>query len=296
MKLSESYSEILRSIVGDLEKGVSPWRKPWGRIGGPSNFSTGRSYNGGNWTFLSLLSQQFEDPRYATLRQINKLGGKVRSGEAGYPVIYWSVFNPKDENGEDMEDATRCFMRLSSVFNISQTEGLPEDVVSPPKTENFTFNAILEAENVISLENVGCPVVHGGEKAAYSPIRDRIFMPEKLAFKQSESYYSTLFHETVHATGHKSRLDRDMSGSFGDDKYAKEELIAEIGAAFVCSKVGIDNTKMLQSASYLKGWASKFAKDKEGMIRAIISASSMAQKAADFITKDFNPEINSEAA
>lgn len=300
MNIPSAYDSALDSIIADLRKGVSPWRKPWSIIGpGPSNFATGKTYSGGNWVFLSMLGAKHTDSRYATLKQIAELGGKVKKGEHGYPVLYWSKFIPKEvkENTpEDEEPTPRFFMRFSTVFNIAQTEGLPESITAKPKSQPKEFSPLFEAERIIELGNIDCPITHGGNTASYSPSADRISMPAKLAFDRSESYYCTLFHECVHATGHKSRLDRNLTGRFGDDAYAKEELIAEIGAAFVCSKAGIDNTKTLQSAAYLKSWAMNFSSKKEEIIKAIVSASSKAQKAADYITNEEAASTKSIAA
>lgn len=277
-------NEITDKVIELLEQGTSPWKKPWnGRDMMPGNYKSKKNYRGINLLYLSMLP--FESPFYMTYKQIEELGGNVKKGEKGIPVVFWKFFGTKSEDpdtGAEIFEKKGAMVRYYTIFNTDQCEGL--DIVIPKAEDEKTleFNPIKECESIIeSFKNK--PVIeHKGIRACYSPLQDVVTMPENERFHSCEKYYSTLFHELVHGTGHYSRLNREgfMSGaSFGSNKYSKEELIAEMGAAFLCAHAGIENETIDNSAAYLKGWIKVLKEDN----KILLSAAQQAQKAFDHI-------------
>ena len=244
--MKDIQETVTAQIISALESGTAPWRKPWKGNASPHNVISGKTYQGINWFLLSMMG----GGGFLTYKQAQSLGGNVRKGEKGNPIIFWNFIEKKKANGEIGKVA---FLRSYTVFSVSQCDGLE---LPAPETEGETvpFVPIERAEETIA--KTGAEISHGGDRAFYRPATDQIQMPEKTAFHAPEEYYSTAFHELAHWTGHTSRLARkgiEDVAAFGSATYSKEELIAEMGAAFLCAEHGIDST-LENSAAYLQGW------------------------------------------
>ena len=271
---TKSYDRITERIVSLLEQGTVPWHKPWQvKTGMPRNLITQKPYRGIN-TFL-LMCQGYESPNWLTFRQAMQLGGNVKKGEKSCPVVFWKPMEVKDEQSGKVEKIP--FLRLYHVFNITQCEGLK----NVPKADESVFAPTAPGEIVAGMPQP--PVLkHGMTKAYYSPSQDIVGMPEKKHFETEDAYHATLFHELVHSTGHDSRLKRQSiteRNGYGSDPYCKEELIAELGSAFLCGHSGIVERTIDSSAAYLDNWLTQLKRDRT----LIVYAAAQAQKAADFI-------------
>ena len=268
----QSYERITERIVSLLEQGTVPWHKPWKvNTGLPRNLVSKKPYRGIN-VFL-LMAMSYESPHWLTFRQAIQLGGNVKKGEKSCPVVFWKRMNNEDE--ESAEPRKVPLLRLYHVFNAAQCEGLKDapGEIQMPVTKPAEIVAKMPQPPVVK---------HGMAKAFYSPTDDCVGMPERERFDSEASYFATLFHELVHASGHEKRLNRDSiaeRNGFGSDPYCKEELIAEMGAAFLCGQAEIGERTIDNSAAYLNGWLEQLRQDK--MI--IVQAAAQAQKAADFI-------------
>lgn len=282
---ADAYQEVTDRIIAALEEGVVPWRRPWRSIGGPRSYA-GRPYRGVNVWLLELESMDkgYTDPRWVTFNAAKAAGGTVRRGERSTTVYFWMrslVSDPNGEPDEDGNEATRpvFWMRAYRVFNVEQCDGL-EPYVAP---EVGKFEPIARAAQLVNdyLAGDGPSLREGGDRAAYSPGLDVVFMPAGEAFESSGAYYATMFHELTHSTGHKSRLDRPevQAPAFGTEPYAREELVAELGAAMLCGVAGVDRGELQESASYIASWLHKLRDDR----KLIVGASAAAQKAADMI-------------
>ena len=266
------YERVTENIISAIEKGTSPWSVPW-TGGGPVNVRNGRAYRGINVFLLTLegMAKGYSDPRWGTYKAIGEAGGNVRKGEHATHVILWKPV-PKKAKGEDEEDGSYLLLRSYAVFNVQQADGVPELPLA------VGLDPIEQAEEIVRGYVPHGPLIQfGGGSAHYEEGRDIVACPNIEQFKKIEGYYSTLYHELVHSTGHKSRLDRLTRTGFGSGPYAKEELVAEMGAAMLCGMAGIDNLD--QSASYLKGWLKPIGEDP----KFVIQAAANAQKAADLI-------------
>ena len=275
------YDTVTKTILHELEQGTAPWVKPW-TTGDPQNLPynlvSQRQYTGVNimLLWLSGLEHSFRSCGWLTFRQANALGGHVQKGAKGTHIVYASTAQKKvtdPETGEDTEKKIH-FMKDYCVFNLNQTEGLPERLyriveVKPLAEAMASVEAFLKA--------IGADVCHGGNKACYQPALDRIQLPEPGQFVSAAHYYATSFHEHGHWTGHESRLNRDLSGRFGDAAYAAEELVAELTAAFLCAHLGI--TGQLRHAEYIGNWVTLLTNDN----RAIFTASAKATEAAEYL-------------
>ena len=285
MNKNYAAEAIANTIIAMLEKGVAPWKMPW-KNGGAMSIN-GNYYRGINAILLSW--QDYNDNRWLTFNKVKQLGGKVKKGEKSFPVVFWQfiVKTEKDENGDTITKKIP-FLRLYNVFNVEQCEGLK---LRENKVFNTENNSIEEAENVWN-NYAGKPALyHNRSRAFYDMINDYISIPEMRQFDSAEEYYSTLFHEAVHSTGAKHRLDRLDFDKFGSEKYGKEELVAEIGSAILCQSVGITQT-LENSAAYCKSWCNAI---KAMPATAIISAASQAQKAVDLILGiKFETEMETE--
>ena len=282
---SKSYDRITERIVSLLSQGTVPWHKPWHvQTGLPRNLITQKPYHGIN-VFL-LMAMNYESPNWLTLRQANAIGGQIKPGEKSCPVVFWKPMKLTDK--ETKEEKKIPFLRLYHVFNVSQCTGLKN---IPPADES-AFIQTLPAELVSNMPQR--PVIkHGMNMASYSPVSDVVNMPDRARFKSEDHYHATLFHELVHATGHEKRLKRASimeRNGYGSDPYAKEELIAEMGSAFLCGYAGIEDRTINSSAAYLEGWLKQLKEDK----MLIVQAAAQAQKAADFIL-GHKPDRPSEA-
>jgi antirestriction protein ArdC len=277
---------ITDRIISELEKGATPWVKPWKRLrstpghGMPFNPVSGTLYRGVNHFWLSMMQGSYETPYWLTFKQAQGLGASVKAGAKGTPVVYWSINKKesKDSTGETVTSAY-AFIKHYYVFNADQIDDLVIPAIpEPPKPDFDADSNVMALVDKLGLEN---GLTHGGDSAFYSPTRDFISMPPMAAFNSANGYHSTLLHESVHATGHKSRLDRDFSKRFGDESYAFEELVAELGSAMLCAHCGIDGEMQENHVAYIANWLKVLRNDK----KAILTASAKAQQALDFLTK-----------
>jgi antirestriction protein ArdC/proteasome lid subunit RPN8/RPN11 len=271
---NDVYQIVTDRIIRLLESGTVPWHTPWkGGNQWPQNFVSRKVYRGINLFLLNAAN--YASPYWLTFKQVQQLGGRVRKGEQSFPVVFWKML----QETRDGETKHIPFLRYHSVFNVAQCEGLKVPVA--PAVES-SFQPIERCEQVVT-EMPQRPVInHQGARACYSPSLDTVSMPEAKLFTSSEGYYSTLFHELVHATGHVSRLNRKEitdPNRFGSVPYSREELVAEMGAAFLCGHCGIENTTIEQSAGYIQSWLGKLKEDR----KLVVHAAAQAQKACDFI-------------
>ena len=273
-----AYDKVTNAIIAKLEEGTIPWRCPWSSIM-PRNIQ-GREYHGINVLLLGM--QGYQSPFWLTFNQCKTLGGNVRKGEKATPVVFWRWIESKDEVNQDTGEPKRIpFLRYYSVFNIQQCEG-----ITPPELPADTTpkDPIAAAEAIVAGYPDPPRITFGGTSAHYVPSLDTVNVPHRADFDSSESYYDTLFHELVHSTGHPTRLDRksltDTAARFGSDPYAREELVAEIGAAFLCHEAGIDAPILDNEAAYtLASWLRRLKNDS----KLVVIAASQAQKAAEHI-------------
>jgi antirestriction protein ArdC len=272
------YEIVTAKIIEQLENGVAPWKKPW-RCEPPCNLVSGKEYRGIN-PFL-LASQGYGSRYWLTFNQASKLGGFVKKGAKSSLVTFWNIGEEKLIRKADGTDhkSKPILLRYYNVFNIEQTEGIADTLGlgnAAPRVPS-----IEQCEAIVNgMPNA--PAMSQSDKAWYRPSTDCVGMPSQSLFGSAEEYYSTLFHELTHSTGHQSRVGRDgiqHVESFGSESYSREELIAELGAAMLCGVTGISPATIQNSASYLQCWISRLRGDS----KLLVSAASAAQKAADYI-------------
>lgn len=263
---SVAYEAVYKQIVDKMNNGEIPWRRPWALIS-PYNYKTKRKYSGINFLLLSIAD--YKDPRWFTYKQLQELGANVKKGQKSKQVIFWKIIS-KEDGGKTR---TIPFLRYYNVFNVEQTEGYKF-----PKVGNDN-QRIITGDDILSGYTDKPSVTYGGNVAAYVPAMDVIKMPHIAYFDNSNEFYSTLFHEMVHSTGHSKRLDRKTLNVRDSSSYSEEELVAEFGAAFLCNVAGIDNSTIDNSAAYIRGWLKAFADNPE----MIVHAASKAQKAVEYI-------------
>ena len=281
---NDPYQLVTDSILAHLERGTVPWRCPWNRTTGrPRNFHTGREYQGVNVLLLGLL--QFPSPWWMTFRQAQERGGCVRKGEHGALVMKWGRHQKAVKNGDGTEDKkTAFFLKSYRVFNAAQIDGIEfPSAESGPQLD--ASQRITRAEQIVA-QMPQSPSIREGHttQASYRRSSDRIEMPAFARFNTPEDFHITLFHELIHATGHESRLARKGvtdSDGFGGKQYSQEELVAEMGAAFLGMEAGIVRDQHEQSAAYLKGWLDVLRETEHR--RWIVQAANQAGRAADFI-------------
>ena len=268
------YEIVTEQVIKQLESGVAPWRKPW-RTEMPCNLVSQKPYRGLN-VFL-LASQGYASRHWLTFSQANKLGGKIKRGEHSSLVTFWHV---GDERLDAEGKKTRPFLlRYYRVFNLCQTTGIAEKL---GLGESPRPAASIEQCEAIVTAMPNAPRMEQSSAAWYRPSTDTVGMPARGLFSSTEEYYSTLFHELTHSTGHASRIGREgieILNTFGSESYSREELIAEMGAAMLCGVTGIAPATLQNSAAYLKTWIERLKSDS----RLLVSAASAAQKAADYI-------------
>jgi antirestriction protein ArdC len=296
---TDIYQKITDQIVSALEKGVRPWHQPWnaehadGRITRPLR-GNGLPYKGINVLVLwsAALEKGYAAPVWMTYRQAFELKANVRKGERGSLVVYADKIRRTETDSETGEEAERAipFLKGYNVFNVEQIDGLPEHYYAKPVPRIVnTIERIERAETFLA--NTGANVMHGGSRACYVPSTDNIHMPCIDFFRDAESYYATRAHETIHWTRHKSRLDREFGRKrFGDEGYAMEELVAELGAAFIAADLDLTPELRDEHASYIASWIQVLKDDK----RAIFTAASHAQRAADYL-HGLQPSASAEA-
>jgi antirestriction protein ArdC len=273
------YASITDRIVAALESGVLPWHRPW-RSELPCNAVSGNVYRGINSFVLNLaaLEHHYESSKWLTFRQAQLLGGYVRKGERATAVVWWDSHARTcvaDEDAEPESHTPRYWVaRTHAVFNVGQVVGI--DAESPPASTTQRMPAIEALAEILNA--YGADIRQGGDRAYYCPVGDFIGIPPRSAFDSPEGYYGVLAHELIHHTGATTRLARDLSGRFATEAYAVEELVAEMGSAFVTGGLGIAHNTHA-SASYIASWLKVLRSD----LRAVFTAARLAQEAADFI-------------
>lgn len=274
--MASVYEIVTDRIISQLEQGVIPWRKPWVN-GEPMNLVSKKAYRGINAIVLAM--SDFASPFWVTFNQAKDLGGSVRKGEKGTPVMFWKFPKRADVEAAKAkgEKVPAPIVRYYTVFNVTQCEGL--DV---PAAAVRTNNERIAAAEAVVASMPNRPALVTDANAWFNPMTDTVGMPPLASFENAERYYSTLFHELVHSTGHASRIGREgvvKATSFGSEPYAQEELVAEIGAAMLSAVAGIETATVDQSAAYVAGWLKALKNDR----RMVVFGASQAQRAADFI-------------
>jgi antirestriction protein ArdC len=277
MKKTDIYQNITDRILGLLKEGTVPWHRPWAGGAGFLNLKSKKAYRGVN--IFILASAGYSSPYWASYKQVSEMGGQVRKGEHGTKVIFWRWIEVEDKDTGKPKKIP--FLRDYTVFNVEQCDGLESKIPTPP--EKPPVGNCEAAEAIVDAMPKRPEIKHGGHRAFYAPKSDHVGMPDKQAFDGCEEYHSTLFHELVHSTGHESRVGRpgieDFDG-FGSHQYSKEELVAEMGAAFLCGLAGIESKTLDNSAAYIASWMKKIAEDP----KLVVQAAAQAQRAVDFIT------------
>jgi len=275
------HAEVSARIIAELEAGAAPWVKPWSATPGantPCNAVSNRPYSGCNVVLLWMAQAAgYRTPRFLTFKQALELGGNVRKGEHGTRVYVVKQLQVRDQGGDD-EPSTRLIpmMREYTVFNVDQCENLPESINSGKPIRVRNPDARDDLADAF-LHSTRADIREGQGDAYYVPSRDFISMPAFAGFKGADHFYNVSFHELTHWTAHKSRLDRDLKNRFGSRQYAAEELIAELGAAFLCAEFGFNGD--VRNAGYIANWIELLKADK----RAFFTACSHASKAADYL-------------
>lgn len=275
------YEMVTDRILEELEKGTVPWRRPWSIVGGAYNRISGKPYS----LLNQLLLQHYGE--YATFNQWSKLGGKIRKGEHSECIVFWKWPEKEEEKTAESDDSEpkerqKPILKYYRVFHISQVDG-----IEPLPTTQKTFETEpIESAKALFESYVSREHIHVEQdfsnRAFYSPVSDGIHLPKIEQYENAEEYYSTCFHEAVHSTGHRNRLNRAgiQTVRYGSETYSKEELIAEIGSAFLLQHLGISTEKSFRNSSaYIDGWLKALRSDK----RLIVTASGQAEKATKYI-------------
>lgn len=280
---NEKVAEIVANKIADLLKENSklPYEKQWNtHYVPPQNLEYKKPYRGLNHLLCTMI---FPDPYFLTFNQIRKMKGKLKKGAKGFPIIKWNWLyldeNGKKVDSEDDAHETIGYMRYHTLFNQKYIEGIEFPKIEVPQLEQF--EKIEACEKIIEAQD-GLTIVHEGQEACYNPLSDIVKMPDPKSFISEDSYYSILFHEVAHWTGHESRLARFQVKVNGIEEYAAEELVAEMTAAFLCFETGILNDRRVQNnAAYIQAWLRRIRNNPQAFIRA----GSAATKAFDYITK-----------
>jgi antirestriction protein ArdC len=293
------YQIVTDRILRELEKGTPPWRRPWATVA-PANMVTRKPYRGVNVWLLG--SAGYGSPFWGTFKQAKEAGGFVKQAEKASLAVFYKQYDraarPGDsgtilETADGREIKRTWVLRYYSVFNIEQMD-LPEKIRAALRPAAPPVAPVEAAEHILAAMPNPPRLQFGFDQAAYLPALDTVHMPHRERFDRAEDYYDTLFHEQIHATGHASRLNRpgitDGAAAFGSEVYSREELVAELGAAFLCGTVGIERQTVENSAAYLQGWISAL----RGDARLVVTAASAAQKAADYILGQHEPNETGE--
>jgi antirestriction protein ArdC len=268
------YREVTEQIVTSLEKAISTgespvWIRPWKTLGAFRNAITNRPYSGINTILLSFT--KFSDPRWITFSQAKKAGGQVKKGSKSVSVVFWKFIKKEDEMGNVK---TIPFLRTFNLFNVEQVDGLNLKPIIAEENKEGRDERLDQF-----IQNTGTKIEEKGSGACYIPSEDRIEVPVFAHFKSAAGFYGTTFHELAHWTGHKDRLDRNLQTRFGTEAYAAEELVAELGSAFLARSLGVNGSMAENHTAYLASWLKALKNDKH----MIFKASSLAEKAAKFI-------------
>lgn len=282
------YEIITERILNQLEKSVVPWHKPWagGNAGKPKNLISNKEYRGINVFMLAF--QGYDSPFWLSFNQVKKCGGNVTKGQKATPVVFWKWIETEKDDPDTGEKKVSSIplIRYYNVFNTIQCEGIDHKRVKELQEDDtaFDFEPIELCESIVAHMPKRPGITHIENRAYYRPPTDTVNMPKQAKFELPEAYYSTLFHELTHSTGHETRLNRkpsDVPIFCGDKEYSQEELVAEMGAAFLCGVTGIENHTIDNSAAYIDHWLTVL-KDKKNK-KMLVMAGAQAQKAADYI-------------
>ncbi|WP_431786922.1 ArdC family protein [Vibrio harveyi] len=285
------HQDITNKVIEALEKGYKPWSCPWDKTitdsAMPMNFSTGNQYRGINIMLLWLESEikEYRSPNWLTFKQAKDLGGNVKKGEKGTQIVKYKIWEKTDENDPDRVEKIPM-IKTFTVFNADQIEGI--EFPTPSFEQKPEFERLADADRVIA--NTGASIQHHGVKAFFTPFNDQIVMPKPERFKTQADYYATLLHELTHWTGRANRLNRKFGASKRTNDYAFEELVAELGSAFLMAELGIKGD--VQHESYIGEWLSNLRNDK----KFIFQAASKASKAFEFIMSTSKPQEADKAA
>lgn len=289
MNAWEKFNQVAENLTAQIIEGIQNenlnWEKVWNPVNAPKNHFSNRPYLGFNALYLAYIVQkkQYSAPYFLSFKQAKDLGGNVRKGEKGYTVVFWKIskFVKGEVKDETTGDSQLLFERkftpfIWTVFNIDQVDGIEAKAQEQVKT----FEPIEACLQVVDGFENKPEIIHSGNDAFYSPSSDMVTMPAPESFKSEEFYYSVLFHELIHSTGHKSRLgrfDTTKPSSFGSIEYSKEELIAEVGASFLNAWTGIQGDTFKNSLAYLKGWIQPLKNDPKMLIYAAQKAHQAAR-------------------
>ena len=315
-KLNKMREQIANEFIAALQRDEIPWHQDWHSIGNPHNAVTGRAYHGLNYFWLSVVAMQknYEDPRWCTFNQAKAKDWSVRKGEKGTRVEFWSMFDTEEKKklttaeveklrksltAEEFAERVKPVSNVFTVFNAHQIEGIPE----LPKTEHTEFSSeeLIAARDKL-ITNMNLELREGGNRAYYSPSHDYIRMPTLQQFDDTYGYMSVFLHEAAHASGASFRLNRDLTGTFGSESYAKEELRAEIASAFTASATGIhyeQSPTMENHAAYIQNWISVLQNNPSELFRAIKDATKISdyliEKGEFVISEDLTEAEASES-
>jgi antirestriction protein ArdC len=272
------FEVITQKIIDLLNQGVVPWQIPWKTSSGmPRNLVSNRPYNGIN--FWLLLSYNYSSPFFLTFEQAKSAGGTIKKGEKSKMVVFWKILESTEKDGTITKTP---FLRYYNVFNYTQTEGIDPAKLPENSDYDHDFNPNAVADSIIH-NWIDCPKIEwDSNHAYYSPLEDKVAMPPQRTFFFDSLCYSTLYHELTHSTGHRSRTNRHEKihdHKFGSQDYSQEELVAELGAAFLCGITGIEQETIQNNAAYIKSWIRTFQNDP----KVLILAATQAQKAVDYI-------------
>ncbi|WP_444878349.1 ArdC family protein [Citrobacter koseri] len=269
---TDIYQTVTDSIIEALEAGVKPWSCPWQRAPGmsglPSNYATGAAYSGMNIMLLwcSASKQGFSESRWMTYKQAQATGGQVRKGERGTTAIFYTTLEKENDDGKTEHIP---MLKTFTVFNLDQIDGLPVADETGAEAPAATFDPLSQAEALFRCS--GAKIIEKGQNAFFMPAMDEIWLPERHLFNDAADFYATGLHELVHWTGAKGRLNRAMKGKFGSENYAQEEIVAELGSAFLMTGLGIKGE--VQHGSYIASWLQALKNDKRYIFRAASAAS-----------------------
>ena len=298
----KAYQKITDQIIKIMESGRIPWIRTWnagGAVGRPLSATSGEPYRGINEFLLGCAADEkaYNSRYWVTFVQAQKLGGYVKQGEKATPAIFWTLWKHPKETDKNGKPKQITLLKVFRVFNLDQCEGvtLPPRMEKHDRTKKPTLNANerIETADRIATEYMnreGIELETGGNQPAYSYARDVVIMPKLKHFDDSEKYYQTFFHEIIHSTGHPNRKARKIANKFGSSSYAKEELVAEIGAAYLCNVAGIE-PHIENTAAYLQSWLSALRNDK----KLIVEASSQARRAVEYVTDTTDTPVETAA-
>ena len=286
MEGTDVYERITNLIIDRMQAGVVPWQQPWKSAESlPQNLVSRRQYHGVN--FWLLLSLGHSSPFYLSFQQIKFLGGNVIKGQKSVPVVFWKLLDAKDPSTGEL--TKKPFLRYYNVFNLSQTEGIDPSKIPSSQEHDHDFDPISKAEELVELWR-DCPTIKLDQSHAfYSTKEDFVGMPNPRSFFHDEQYYSVLFHELIHSTGHTNRLDRHAKMKnlqFGSHDYSQEELVAEMGAAYLAGMCGIEQQTIQNNTAYIQHWIRTFQNDP----KVLVIAGSQAQRAAEYILQSRKSE------